>query len=80
MLRWPVPRAKTRLVSLPGPPSNQPMPKPSATNRRPAKMPRVPKTSRTLSMLAAVINNTSKMRLTLEIQSSTGFTRTARSS
>ena len=75
MLRWPVPSAMTRLVSSPGPPSNQPIPKPNAINRSPARIPRVPKTCRTLSMFAAVINNTSRMRLTLEIQSSTGFTR-----
>ena len=40
----------------------------------------VPKTCRTLSMFAAVINNISRMRLTLENQSSTGFTRRAKSS
>ena len=30
MLRWLVPRAMTRLVSVPGPPSNQPIPRPKA--------------------------------------------------
>jgi hypothetical protein len=36
-------------------------------------IPRVPKTCRTLSMFAAVINTTRRMRLTLEIQSRHGL-------
>jgi hypothetical protein len=78
MLRWPVPSARTRLVSPSDPPSNPPVPKPNAINGSSARIPRVPKTCRTLSMFA--INNTSWMRLALEIQSSTGFTRRAKSS
>ncbi len=70
MLRWPVPSAMTRFVPASGPPSNQPIPKPNAINRSPARIPRVPKTCRTLSMLAAVIKHTNRMRLALEIQSS----------
>lgn len=42
MLRCPVPRANARRVSRPGPPSIQPVPKPSAINRSPARIPRVP--------------------------------------
>jgi hypothetical protein len=80
MLRWPVPSARTLLVSPSDPPSNQPVPKPNAINRNPARIPRVPQTCRTLSMFVAVINNTSRTRLALEIQSSTGFTRRAKSS
>jgi hypothetical protein len=60
-IRCAVPSAKTRLVSLPGPPSSHPIAKPRAINKRPARIPRVPKTSRTLSMFAALINNTSRI-------------------
>ncbi|MGA8988954.1 MAG: hypothetical protein WB500_00960, partial [Rhodoplanes sp.] len=38
MLRWPVPSAMTRLVSASGPPSNQPIPKPNAISRSPARI------------------------------------------
>ena len=42
-------------------------------------MPRVPKTSSTLSMFATVIKIIRRMRLMLEIPSSAGFTRAANS-
>jgi hypothetical protein len=70
---------KTRFVSTLDPPSNHPVPTPNAINRSPARSPRVPNTCKTLSIFAAVIKHTSRMRLTLEIQSSTGFTRAAKS-
>ena len=76
-LRWPVPSAMTRLVSTLRPPSSQPIPTPNTVRSSPARIPNVPKTCRILSMFAAVINNTSRIRLTLEIQSSMGFTRAA---
>ena len=57
MLRWPVPSAMTRLVSALGPPSNQPVPRPNAINKSPARIPRVPNTCKTLSMFAAVIKH-----------------------
>src|SRR4051794_37332164 len=49
ILRWAVPRASTHLASL-GPPSSHPTLNPNAVNRKPARIPRVPKTCRTLSI------------------------------
>ena len=77
MLRCPVPSATTHFVSALGPPSNQPIPRPNAIKRSPARIARVPNTCKTLSMFAAVIKHINRTRLTLEIQSSVGFTRAA---
>ena len=68
-------RGSNVAVSASGPPSNQPIPKPNVMNRTPARIPRVPKTCRTLSMFAAVINNTSRMRLICLLWSKSGQTR-----
>jgi hypothetical protein len=77
ILRCAVASASTGRVSLPGPPSIQPMQNPSAMNRSPASIPRVPKTWRTLSKFTTVISTIKRMRLTLESQSSGGFTQSA---
>ena len=70
IFRCAVASASTGRVSLLGPPSTHPMQNPNAMNRSAARMPRVPKTWRTLSKFTTVISTINRMRLILESQSS----------
>jgi hypothetical protein len=78
MLRCAVPKARTRRVSVVGPPSHHPTAKATAIKRRPARMPPVPNTASTFLMFVTTRRSTKAMRLRLEMRLSSGLVRAAR--
>src|SRR5206468_4088868 len=75
MLRCAVPKARTRRVSVIGPPSHHPTAKVTAIKRRPARMPPVPNTASTFLMFVTTRRSTKAMRLRLEMRLSSGVVR-----